>query len=502
MTIFRKIKDQIEKIVSPPPEDEELDYTAPSLHDSEHLKKIEETLLSKGELLIGGDTAESVSTPTVYSPENPSEAFVPQPLEEVEEEPQKELEGDLFSAPSHEEMELGLFPQEARVSRMGEDAVLEPEEIFLSEEKGLSVEQSKAKDDIYTHGFQEIYSLEKVDSRSIKKVSKGTDPQEKERAEKKGLGKYPVEDEQLLFDFGLGFRQWMESLRLKEPIQVLNLSQQTVKALLQSDKRVLRDVFTFEASDFRKIKGLGQGHIDELQQSLCSYLSGYDLFCVKRIDFSSLIRCLMGPMDKALAFSLLSSYGLSDLFALSPSESATYRHWSWEKQQACRQEALEELKSENRRNFLRDVLKEVTHSFVQPWMLKRFGLCSHHDIIERLSGLSFDRATTEAALNFISDVYYNGKFLLMDSLIEVDPYLYAANRFVADSYKDLKARARTYFYKRGSTYSLYEIKSFLSREYARDWKGLEEDFIERVLRQSPSFRVRKGVDGRMFCKIA
>lgn len=77
----------------------------------------------------------------------------------------------------------------------------------------------------YSHGLEAIYALENVDLKSIRRIS---DAQESEPLQPKSPPRplQPLEapEPQLELDLGDGYRSWIESFVLQEPIHVLGVS--------------------------------------------------------------------------------------------------------------------------------------------------------------------------------------------------------------------------------------------------------------------------------------
>ncbi|MFT4551670.1 MAG: hypothetical protein ACI9S8_000286 [Chlamydiales bacterium] len=465
MTLIRKLKDHIGRLVKSSSLEDDGFESELYLEEKEkdRLQKLEDSLLAMGNSLMGGTSDSGVVGVAVpYKSRDQGKA---EPVS--------------LKAPSS--FDKGSLTKGSVPSRP----------FILKENQGS-----------YPGDFKEIYSLENVDINTVRRVSEAsTSVSEKKRIQEAGEEE-PFEEDQKIFDFGQGFRDWMGSLMLHEPIEVLSLSAQPQKALLENGKKIIQDIVNYETSDFLKFKGMGQGHIDEVQQTLEGYLKGSPLNCVRQVDFCSLLKCLLGEMERKQLHCLLWNYGLSDLFTLSTADNATVRHWNNVKHEECRNEALNLLESHKKRKFLEYALGQIASAFIVPWMLNRQGIASRRDVFERLSESSTDRAKTKAVLSFLGDTYFNGKFLLCKDLLEVEPGVYCANPSVAEQYQSVLGRVKSYFYKRGISYTLREIIGFLLRECAMEWVLLHEDFVLRTLRKSPTFRVRKGPDGELVIRLA
>ena len=184
----------------------------------------------------------------------------------------------------------------------------------------------------YSHGLEAIYALENIDIKSIRPIlplqaNKAPGPKIVPQIFPEKLS------DQLELDLGDAYRGWIDSFIKKEPIHVLGLSRHAEKCLLEHGKRVLGDLIHTNLKEFVFLKGMGQGHVDEIQQKLARYLEGRPLERCKKIDFASWIRSIVAAFDRKKVYVALESHHLSDLFSLSPSESVETRRLTLEKQE-------------------------------------------------------------------------------------------------------------------------------------------------------------------------
>lgn len=466
MAILRKLKEKIEKLIISPEEEENFSGGALS-------EESEESVSKGGVFFQEEDETSSVSS---LSPSEIEQSLYPN----LESHTQY-LDGDARSSSisfEDKKNEESLNREETRDEKgeNGEKAVLNERDLSRS---------------AYPEEFKKIYSLENVDVHTIQHMKSG---REKERAYH---NYFPLEGEQGLFDFGRGFREWMDSPYLKEPIQVLHLQPYIENSLVNNGRRILQDLIYCKQSDLLRVKGLGQGHFDELQIALKEYLQGLQLYHVRKVDFGSFLRCILGNMERKQAHCFLSVYSLSQQLRLSPEEFATLRSWSKEERDKASREVFSLLKSDWHSSFLHDFLRETAESFVVPWMRRRFGIVSKNNIMERLLAISEDKVLSKSVFHIMGDVYFDGGFILQGKLEEIDPEIYCTDPLCARNYKMVLRVAKSYFYKRGLYYPLEELKRFILQEGARQWVFLDEGFLEKALRISPLFRVRKNFEKKL-----
>lgn len=349
----------------------------------------------------------------------------------------------------------------------------------------------------YSHGFEAIYALENVDIRSVRRLN-DTAP---ENTKNKAPSPYKLHEEeplQLDMDLGPGFREWVEPFLLSEPIQVLGLSKYAEKCLVDHGKNYLRDILGYDLRKLVFLKGMGQGHIDEIRNKLHTYTEGKELAQAKSIDFAGWIRSLVSNSAiKKKVYVCLEDYHLAGVLTLTSVEMMEVRRLTPEKRTEWKKEGLEELTTESRCLALRRQAALICEAFVKPWMVFRLGMAAMSEIQERLERVSECSELTMHALDFFSEIYCNGFFPLAHSLHGVEPELYCMDAQTKEAYEVVVNRALTYFYKGNLHYGLEELVGLLNRECAKFWIGFPEGFPEKVLRLSPLFNIRKTDTGKL-----
>jgi hypothetical protein len=311
----------------------------------------------------------------------------------------------------------------------------------------------------YSHGLESIYALESIDLRSIRKL----ESVQKEVEEPRVIWKRSVAS-QFEFDFGPRFRNWIEPFFLDEPIQVLRLSRFAERLLLEQKRERLRDLLL----DLQFIKG--QSHLLEITDKLTEYTAGKELERAQGIDFGSWIRTLCPSKRFSL---ILESYGLESILV---GENRELNSHEW------RLEALQQLRL--KREEVKKRLDELMAVFVRPWMVKRKGLATRDEVIERLEKKAYEPQLVEPAIQFFEEV-----FELNLGLEEVEKGLYVDD---GEAFREVVACARSYFRPAIKSYLLSHLISLVEREMARAWQGYEEGFVEKVLCLSSQFSLRKG----------
>lgn len=352
----------------------------------------------------------------------------------------------------------------------------------------------------YSHGLEAIYTLENIDLKSIR-------PIEKSKPALPSAPKFPHSKShplslQLEFDFGDEYSGSMEAFLNVEPITVLGLSRHAEKCLLGNGKKVLKDLMHANLQDFVFFKGMGQGHLDEIQQKLNQYLDGRTLEKSRSVDFAAWIRSLIAALDRKKTYVAVHSYNLSDLFTLSPAETVEVNRLTLEKKQELIEEGLQLFREESRHQAVTISMRKMVNVFLKPWIRRRLGIASKSELTERLQRISENPLIATNVLKFFTDVYFDGLFPPTLDLYQVDEDLYCADEMTASAYCLIVKGALSYYYNPEISYTLSQLVSFLEREFALQWSGFAEGFVEKVLFQSPCFRVRKGPKGDLLVRLA
>ncbi len=337
----------------------------------------------------------------------------------------------------------------------------------------------------YSHGLEEIYSLENIDITSIKPISVEPPKEQKPKPKRKAA----TQVSQLTFDFGGEFRETLPPFYLDEPIQMLALSKPLERNLMDQGKNAIGDLLKGE------YKTYAQGHKDEINQRLENYLKGKEES--RLADFHSLIKCLAGAQDRKRAKLSLDPYHLGGIFELTPLENMEIKRLSEERKKEWADDFF--AKMAVKIPFARSKMSDIFDCFIKPWMRGRLGLATRMELLERLQRISENPESAEPTLKFLSSLNIN---CFEELLQQVDDDLYCVDRITQERFSQVVAKATTYFYKPHLRYALPELTLWLKREFALQWQGYDERFIEKSLRLSSQFRVRKGEEGVLFVKLS
>jgi len=352
----------------------------------------------------------------------------------------------------------------------------------------------------YSHGLEAIYAIERIDLKSIRRLS--DKPEVHEAASKNPKKNSPNKPEQLSFNFGVSYRNWMESFILREPIQVLALSKPAEKCLLANGKNTINDLVESDIRSFIFFKGMGQGHIDEIQQKMAHYINGRPLHQSDTINMAAWIRSLLGSAEKKKSFAALQPFGLEFLISLSMSENIETNRLEDNQRRQWQDEIYRDLRKVNKQQVISQDLHTIVEVFLKPWVRKRHGLATQQEIWERLQRISDDAILTKHVFDLISAIYFNGQFPLKNDLLEINEGLFCSDPHIAEYYLLAVKTAQSYFYNSQICYNFSHLLMLIARELAKTWQGFADGFLEKALRLSPCFQIQKESGGNLMISLS
>ncbi|MBS4168422.1 DNA-directed RNA polymerase subunit alpha C-terminal domain-containing protein [Parachlamydia sp. AcF125] len=354
----------------------------------------------------------------------------------------------------------------------------------------------------YTHGLEKTYALETVNINSIRKLTPTTSPSLSSSISEEVSEFTVLEKKQLEFDFGQGFREWMAPLFLEEPIHLLGLSSPAEKCLEKNGKYTLQDLLKADTPDLVFLKGMGQGHIDEIQQALKKYLKNRSLEKDYSLGWGSWIKSLVGSYDRKKSYIFLEKFDLSSLLSLSPLESMEIRKLSAQKKEEWSLDVKQFCTSPLKCAQVQKRMQEVVDTFIKPWMLNRSGIATLQELKERLQKVSSSSKIAPRALEFFNQLFYSNHFCLASFLPEVEKDLFCVDRPTAAVYEDLTKKASTYFYSLKVSYNLDHFIDLLEKEAMKEWNCYARADMQKMLRLSPLFSVRKGASHQLEIRLS
>jgi len=348
----------------------------------------------------------------------------------------------------------------------------------------------------YTHGLEQIYALETIDPTKIKKIelSKPVEveaqPAESQQVQDLWNGQHELE-------LGDEYRGWVPPLFLKEPVQMLELSQRAEIVCQDRGVERLIDLIGVDFNDWIGEKGVGQGHIDEIQQKLLAYINGRSLERSYYIEWGALLRSLTVGMESKKAYVVFKTYGLESYLPLTPIERMESLNLQEQTKKVWSEEALREFRESRRSTLVKEALSQICRVFIAPWIRARGGVANLNEVIERTERVSEEQEIVAKAMKFIEEMYAFQGHPLAGFLVEVEKGLYCPDRYTSKAFEAICEKALSYFYNQNNVYTFRELISLLAKEFGASWEGYPEILAEMSLKKSGRFRVRKGESGAL-----
>ncbi len=353
----------------------------------------------------------------------------------------------------------------------------------------------------YSHGLEDIYALETIDIKTVRPlagVNTALDVQEAPAP----YHEEQIQQQQPELDLGPFWRGSAPSFILLEPIQVLNLHQPVEKTLRGHGIHLLQDLLHATKESLLGIRGLGQGHIDEVLFRFKSYTERRVLHNAVCVDFCALLRAIVGFFEKKKIVLLLQELGLEEEYSLTPLEAAELKRLTKDKRLEWKKQALEHLQVEVKQQQFANCLDHIVRVFVLPWIHMRGGIAAQTEVEERLIAVSFEPLKTEKILKFFSNIYYHDLFPLSTILCEADEGVFCLNSDTYDAYRKVNELAESYYYQKGLSYPLEYLCNCILRELGKSWINYTQEFVRKAILFSPRFRLAKTPDGVLSVRLS
>lgn len=368
-----------------------------------------------------------------------------------------------------------------------------------------SIEKSKSqKKSPYSHGLEEIYTLENVDPKTIRTF--GEEPEE-EKIEQKNEGKevkeYTLPDIlQYQFNFGGVYQQTLPSFLLQVPLFAVGLSDNAVKALRKEGLYYVKDVVDVPWNDLIQEKGIGQGHIEELKKQLGEFLGNKELIDCQEVNYRALLLSLVQEEEQSKQYCYLEQFGLQSLIKKTATMRVELKRLIDEEKQSWIREGAALFQTVDRVGLLRTNIRSLLDTFVIPWLGNKGGFALDYEICDRLEQVAEDPSFFYSTWSFISTTYFPHESILSQFLPSLDKRVFFANVQEFDRFQMIEEKALTYFYQDELIYPLKDLVFWISRELASSWKSIERDYLQKVISYSSSFYVRKNDKGQLLVYLA
>lgn len=340
----------------------------------------------------------------------------------------------------------------------------------------------------YSHWLEDIYKLEKVDVKSIRKFEQPQVATKSNTVAKQDFNE--IESDPKL-NLGPKFSNWMLPYLFDEPIQLLNLSKQVEKFLLDHDVVTIKNL---QESPYIKNErpALGQAFINEIQTKLKDYLQQYRNEKTDRIDFLSLLRASIGSLDRKKLYVALEPQGLHHWVTLSLSEKNELKKLN----QNVKDEWQRSVKGDLVNNrYFKNALKQVFENWGYHFLLQRAGFATLDELIEYLILRAEDQDAAFALLHWIKAEF------AWETIIEKDQHLFFASKEIKKEVQSLYQELLSYF-PTSQFYKFDELAEIVQKEYCKSWKKLERSTIFHLVARIEDFKLSRDNRGTWLISLS
>lgn len=361
----------------------------------------------------------------------------------------------------------------------------------IPESYQLDASSAKNNNNPYSHGLEEIYSIQTVDVQKIRKVSKkGSD---KSIVLEASSGFENIEPE---LDLGLGFRSYIKNTFLDEPIEVLELTSYTLNILLENNIPTLESLKLALENDLSSLPGVGQGHIDEIALKYASFIKNKNEQ-TRRIDLESLFRVISRHISKESILLLSDKIGLKGLIPWLSKKQNQMKHLNSKNLEKLLEKAYEELKSDVIVDYIKSYINQIAQAFIIPWMNTRNAMASQEEILEYFERHLVKSPHNQELLKFFSQDILGQRFIFNLSIPKVvHEKIWCSSQEQVELLHRLKDLTLTYFYSGHLSYPLELIAQKLEEEFAKSWRECSYYKMVKYFKLSGLFRMQKKEDNK------
>lgn len=356
----------------------------------------------------------------------------------------------------------------------------------------------------YSHGLEEIYALESVDPKTIRRLG-DVDPKTPNEIPNKPLKReyYLSPNHQLELCLGPAHASYMPSFVLNLPLDVLKLSEGACSIAIQRGYRYVRDLIPSDWEESMLARGIGRGTVEEIKKALKLYIGNRELLRCQSVDFEALLRSVISKELVIKHYLNLEQYNLGHIIDLSPIMHIELKRASPEAKARWIEESHSALRMVDNLELIRSSLKQVILTFLSPWLRRRNGFTYSYEAMDRLQQISAKPEFFENIAKCLSHIFCDHKSLAVAFLpTDDESSLVFIDNEEKERFTEVEERALSYFYKPDVRYTLRELVAWVYRELAVSWKSYDSAYIERVIRHSPRLKWRKISGGELIVAIA
>ena len=329
----------------------------------------------------------------------------------------------------------------------------------------------------YSYGMDTIYSYETINPTTVRPLKNVV------KAKNEVLVSQEAKAGSLSFSLDL-FPSFHQLLRLKEPIDSLNISPFAMKALKNLSLKTVDDLRLLLVKKDGSTRSIGQSHLDEIERKLTIFLNGIEN--TQHIDIGSFVRVTLSSLsikEKAL---------IAELFSLKPycmiptpeekEAEHTLRRMTKEGEAALFSKLLEPMYAS-----FSEGLSLFSSSFVTPLLEKRGGIASKETIVFAcLSSCAKKDPSLSDAFRFFQKVYHHkhptsNKPWFAASFDYIAPSFLCISKEIATTAEKVLAQAKALQEITSTPIVFTDLVHMLWKSQAKEWNHIDRMAIKELL---------------------
>ena len=320
----------------------------------------------------------------------------------------------------------------------------------------------KQQEGIVSNPLERLYTLEKVDPKTIRTYQQPVKPVMAEVACKLEPfreigGGYPI----------LGLLDRLDRLKLPPPLQY---------QLKKEGWSTIQDLLEAESQSHPKILALPSAHLN-LLKGVLEYWKA--LLCVGRtssLDFKGYFSGFKSSTDPIAYLALLGALGLSTFMETTSYEKIQIDRLPENEREGLVRNAIEHIE-------LKVEIEEIFSGLLFGWIEERGGLTCKEEVIERLEQESMEKG---AAKGFI-------RLLEMKNRLPgwFKDNIWFFNRTLKKNVEEMAYYVKGFFYKPKMTYDLVHLQQLIQKELIKKGELLDGLFLKRYLLLSKRYRLER-----------
>ena len=333
----------------------------------------------------------------------------------------------------------------------------------FKQQVGIAINQSP-----YSFGLERVYSLEKVDPKTIRPFQVLAPLVEAKKKEER-IEPY--------LECGGGF----PPLTLLDRIDRLSLPQTLLYQIKKEGWESIEELLSAYEQSHPKLKTLPSALQEILRKSLSNWLEIRRIGKVTKLDLKAYLRGMGNKVEPLAFLTLLQQVNLLSYFGTSAYEKVQVERLSPQEKRGKIEQAVAELQ---KKEIFVSVLKDLLFG----WLDRRGGITNRKELIERMEQVSFDVGGARGVFELFEKFIYKN---CEKPWVEIEEGILLFELSVNTNLSKIKEALPSLFYRPKITYDFEQICTILQREFLLDGVLLDKSLLSRYFLLSSAFRMKK-----------